>query len=156
MTLDDLFKHGQEAAEYLFKIQGEIQPMWICETESGQMFPIAVEMPDRDKRDITIRALKDTFKRNNVVRYVSLLEAWSVAVPSYADFHKGYSGSLADHEDRREVILIQAEDKKGEVRYGLFYILRPENAKPKLSPFKTTDSTDKNEGRFTHLLKPEE
>jgi len=159
MTLDDIFKHGQEAAKHLFEVQGAIHPMWLAETESGQIFPICMDMPDRDKRDILSEALRATFRYHKVVRYVNFVEAWCVAMPAEAKsdlMENGYEGSLQDHPDRREAVMVQAEDINGEERTGQFFILRPESGKAKLSPFKVFDNAKHSEGRFTHLLNTED
>jgi hypothetical protein len=159
MTLDELFKHGQEAAAHLFKKQGMLHAMWLAETANGQLFPIVIEMPKRDSRESLVTELKDTFKRNRVVRYVAMLESWVVDFPAPAGEAitlDGYKGTLEDHEDRREAVFIQAEDINGEERSGLFYILRPEHAKPTLSPFSQNSNDTPNTGRFARLLKKEE
>jgi len=158
MTLDQLMEHGKEAAQHLFKKQGMIHPMWVCERENGEIFPICIQMPDREQRDAFASALKVTFKRHRVVRYVALLEAWVLEMPPETDVNKlDFSESLEHHQDRREAIFIQAEDIDGSQRSGQYYILRPEHGKPTLSEFKDLNNPSKpNEGRFVRLLNVEE
>lgn len=158
MTLDQLMEHGKEAAAHLFKEHGMLHPMWLCESANGQMIPICVEIPDRDKRDMFAQALKLTFKRNRIMRYVALLESWVLEMPAETDLKDvDFSKSFKEHPDRREAIFVQAEDIDGTQRSGLFYILRPEHGKPTLSAFKDFSNSDKpSEGRFARLLSEEE
>jgi hypothetical protein len=157
MTLDQIFDHGKEATKHLFKEQGMIHPMWICEKADGEVFPICVQMPDRKQRDAFALALKETFKRHNVVRYVALLEAWVVEMPADTDVKNlDLSKSFEHHTDRREAVFVTAEDIDGSNKAGQFYILRPEHGKPTLSEFKDFSGSEKpNEGRFVRLLSEE-
>jgi hypothetical protein len=159
MTLDQIMEHGKEAASHLFKEQGVIHPMWICECENGEMLPICIQMPEGNARDAVASALKDTFRRHRVVRYVALLEAWVVEMPADTDVEKlNTSRSFEHHPDRREAVFVQAEDIDGSQRAGQFYILRPEHGKPSLSEFKDFGNQDNkpSEGRFARLLSMEE
>lgn len=157
MTLEKLFKLGQNAAEDIFKVSGAIHPMWICETEDGHVVPICVEMPERKHRDKVAEVLKEQFKLKKVVRYVMLVECWMKEMDPPKDGKKPthYAGSLADDPDRREGVFIAAEDVNGETRSGSFFILRPEHKKATLSPFKET-TANQPEGRFAKLLNPED
>lgn len=131
--------------------------MWVCEKANGEVFPICVEMPDRKQRDAFADALKLTFKRHTVARYVSMVEAWVLIMPEENKAGMDFSQSLKDHPDRREAIFIQAEDIDGSQRSGQYYILRPEHGKPTLSTFKSfDDQTKPSEGRFARLLSKEE
>lgn len=154
MTLDELFKHGQEAAKLLFEKQGSIQPMWICEAENGEMIPICIRMPDRDDRDALSEAIKATFKRHRVVRYVSLLESWMIATDKNAK--PDLTQSLEFHPDRCEVVFLAAEDADGQERCGHFPILRPEHDKPTLGAFKEILNSQGSNGRFAKMLRTTE
>jgi hypothetical protein len=147
-TLDELFEHGRDVAKELFEAQGHIAPMWIAVDEEGRIFPIVAPI-ETDHKDEYIEAIKMIFEEKQVVRYVSLLEAWMVKSPEIPKSHL-LGASLASHPDREEVIFITAEDKKGS-RTGEYHILRPEHGKPKLGTFKNLGDV-KNEGRFTGLL----
>lgn len=155
MTLDQIFDHGKQTAEHLFKAQGGIHPMWICEAANGQIIPICIEMPERTEREALASALKDTFKRHDVQRYVAVIEAWAVETAEETkDLVRGYKGSLKDHPDRREVLFVTAEDVNGESIAGRFYILRPEQGQPQLSPF-TELQRGRGGGVFSRLLSTE-
>ncbi len=158
MTLDQIFEHGKQAAKHLFREQGMIHPMWVCECENGQIIPICIQVPDRGKRDAFASALKGTFAHHRVVRYVAMLESWVLEMPEDTNLAKrDFSQSLEHHPDRREVIFIQAEDKDGTQKAGQYCILRPEHGKPSLSEFKDfRQSATQNEGRFARLLNTEE
>jgi hypothetical protein len=57
------------------------------------------------------------------------------------------------HPDRREAVIIGAEDYITGMMMGIRYILRPEHGKPSLSPL-TIEPFNKSEGRFVGLLPP--
>lgn len=149
-TLDGLFEHGREAAREMFEAQGHVAPMWIAVTRDGTIMPIVTQMPD--EKDDLIEAIKMIFEDRQVVRYVSILEAWMVRPekPEIPESHR-LGASLASHPDREEVIFITAEDGKTS-KTGVYHILRPEYGKPKLSEFKDY-SGGTNEGRFTRLMR---
>ena len=153
MLIDDLFRHGQEAAKHLFKMQGAVHPMWLCQTAEGGMIPVCLEMPDHPGRDALATYLKKSFRENNIERYVAFMEAWVLETDADQPVPPG---SIEHSPDRKEVVLVTAEDKSGEQRSGVFYILRPEHGDPKLSPFKEGlfKGSDLS-GRFHRLLATE-
>ena len=154
MTLEEIFNHGIEAAQLLFKKQGAVMPMWIAETADGMSFPIIAKMPDKDGRDELAADLKSFFKNHNVVRYVSILESWCVEVKSNGGIPRSVQlgASVSEHPDRREIVAIQAEEKNKDGLSGVFYILRPEHGEATLSPFKMSPSDAQAQGRFVGLL----
>lgn len=149
-TLDALFQHGVETAKMLFDKSGSISPMWIAVCEDGSIIPIVTQMEDKDD---TVAVIKQLFKDREVVRYVSLLEAWALVLGKDAKIPESMErgGSIASHPERREIIWVTAEDRHGNTKVGQYFILRPEHGKPTLSPFKEMDG-DRSEGRFANLL----
>jgi len=151
MTLDKLLEHGKEAAEHLFEKQGNVLPMWIAEDEAGTIAPIIMPLLEDKNKSATI--IKQTLQEIGAVRYVSILEAW-IYEPRKDEVDERYlSGEIPvrEHPDRREVIMIVAEDKRESIS-GLFYILRPEHGEAKLSPFKELGRDTQSSGRFHGLL----
>jgi hypothetical protein len=146
-TLNGIFEHGRDSAKEMFNAQGYVAPMWIAIARDGTVLPIVAQMPD--EKDDLIEAIKMIFEDKQVVRYVSILEAWMVKAPEIPQSHK-LGASLSSHPDREEVIFITAEDKKTS-RTGVYHILRPEHGKPKLSEFRDY-SDGESEGRFSNLL----
>lgn len=151
MTLKDLFDHGAETAEFLFKAQGELIPMWLCVDDAGGMHPLI--MPDMEDKDKVAATVRQFLKKNKIVQYVAMIECWMLEekrdkVP--AEVLSG-EASLEHHPDRREAIHIMAESKSGEYQSGVYYILRPEHGKPTLSPFKVIGMNEA-EGRFVKMF----
>lgn len=151
MTLESIFDHGKDAAKHLFDMQCKINPMWIIETKNGQRVPMMVEM--NENKDEVAKAIKKALKKLKAVRYVSILEAWAIETKDHKIPESLLLGApVSQHPDRREVVIVQAEDKVEGSMSGMFYILRPETGKPRLSGFKENPRTERQEGRFVNLL----
>lgn len=150
MTLNEIFDHGKDAAKHLFDTQGEVHPMWIIENNKGEITPMIVPMVG-DKNEIA-KAVGKALKELKAVRYVSIIEAWTLE-PKSKELPESIKlgAPVSQHPDRREVIWIIAEEKGGSIA-GMYYILRPEKGKPVLSPFKTLPKSEHQEGRFVNLL----
>jgi len=152
MTLEEIFEHGQQAAQVLFAAQGEVHPMWLAQTTTGEILPIIAPMHEREDKDSLVDGIRAIFKQKDVIRYVSLLEAWMLEMknqPLPASVRLG--APISQHPERREIIAIAAEDKT-DMLTGMFYILRPEHGKAQLSPFKRMEKSTRHEGRFVGLL----
>lgn len=151
MTLEEIFDHGKEAAKHIFDMQGNLHPMWIIENKKGEIVPMMVPMTG-DKDEIS-KAIKKALKKLNTVRYVSMVEAWMLDLSKDKKLPESVrlGAPLSQHPDRREIVAINAEDKDGHTMSGMFYILRPEIGKPRLSSFREVPGS-KHEGRFVNLL----
>lgn len=151
MTLDELFNHGKDFAKHAFEMQGSLESMWIAETKDGEHLPIMMPI-DRDHKAAGVEALKQFMKEKGVVRYVSMVEAWSLKPVKGEDLNDVLDkGPIRDHPDRIEIVYIIAEDKYHS-KSGQFHIVRPAKGKPYLSDFEEFPSNGKMEGLFTHLL----
>jgi len=133
-----------------------VLPTWIAERSDGQMFPIITHFDSKRDQEATGKALRIFFKEKDVVRYVSIVEAWMIE-PKTKEIPESVKrgASLAGHPDRREVIWVTAEEGDKH-KVGMFYILRPEHGKAILSPFKTMPQAEKQEGIFCNLLSEDE
>lgn len=155
-TLEQLVKENAEFAAHTFKLTGELVPMWIAECEDGSVLPIMVPMTDKA---MVIRAIRAIFKEKRVKRYVFMTEAWTLVAkdrtPKEAEEMQRYAEnhSLANHPDRREIIMVTGEDRENSIM-GQMFILRPEHGKPTVSPFEIL-TMGKLEGRMTGLLPKE-
>src|SRR5512143_40153 len=152
MTLEEIFDHGKEAARYIFDMQGEVHPMWIIETKKGDIVPVMVPMIG-DKDEISL-AIRKGLKKLRAVRYVSMVEAWALDVGKDKKIPENIKlgAPVSQHPDRREIVAINAEDKTEGAMSGMFYILRPEIGKPRLSNFNELPRLSQQEGRFVNLL----
>ena len=155
-TLEELIRHGAEFAADCFKQTGHLEPMWICETHSGDLMIVGGDMPSHigNDRNKLAAMLKAAFRAHGVVRYVFMTEAWALDCEGQsredlpASIRAG--ASIESHPDRREVISLTGEEK-GRHLMGTMYILRPERGPAKLTKFELFDG-DKIEGRFSGLL----
>lgn len=155
LTLEEWVRDNADFAAKVFKDRGELTPMWIAQTKTGEILPICAPMTDKD---VLVKAIKKLFKDRDVVRYVFMVEAWTLAahdgdkdrkMRDYAARH-----SLADHPGRRECIMVSGEDAHNQI-VGMMFILRPEHGKPTVSPFNMTITTKQGghvEGRMAGLL----
>ena len=82
---------------------------------------------------------------NDIDTYVFMDEAWIVDSTQSGsppiDIKKVQREGIRNHPDRREVIMLSAENRRGEKLTAKHFILRPEVGKPKLSPLQIDPST---------------
>lgn len=155
MTLDELFHHGKDFAKFTFDAQGEVCPMWICETDEGKTFPIGIGPDAMGNKDGIVTVVRKIIKDEKAIRYVSMLEAWMVIAKNDKECEK-ILGNLdltpvREHPERQEVVLIIAEEKYHH-KSGYYFIIRPKTGKPYLSEFKDTSDSDEIGGRFMTLM----
>jgi hypothetical protein len=134
-----------EIAQREFAERGEVNPMWIADTATGERLMIPGLLPN----ELMVVALRAIFRDSNVVRYVTIQEAWMAKLSS--EEMATFDGPVREHPDRREVIFFHAEDKQGCV-FARYFILRPEHGKPTLSPLQYQGVPDGSDGRLTGLL----
>ena len=98
--------------------------MWHAVDGTNKHVLIATPWNDDHEKDIVVKGLRRMFAANQVKRYAFIVEAWVAEV-------KTLDGPRpSEHPDRREVLMIHAEDRSGESIIGYYYILRPEHGPP--------------------------
>jgi hypothetical protein len=145
--LRELFDVAAENAAKMFNESDdhEVLPMWHAVDGTNKHVLIATPWNDDHEKDIVVKGLRRMFAANHVKRYAFIVEAWVAEV-------KTLDGPRpSEHPDRREVLMIHAEDRSGESIIGYYYILRPEHGPPKLSPLDVMDY-DQTTGRMMGLL----
>jgi hypothetical protein len=152
MDLQKLFLFGTESARFMFEKQGFLLPMWVGISDKGAHIPLMVK--DMEDKDQIADGVRQFLKEKKITRYVSMLECWTLKAKGEAGIPPEVlsGGSLEKHPDRREAIHVLAEDKSGDTISGMFYILRPEHGKPKLSPLKVYPKEGAAEGRFAKMF----
>lgn len=147
---EKLLKHMSEFAEYAFKENGEIHPMWILVGPEGPV-PLVTPFHGGMSKDVAVAMARAAAKQLKATSAGFMAEAWAVegSEEQLGDVRKI---SPSKHEDRREVIHIFAEDEAGNAVSGQYYILRPEHGAAKLSPFKQNSPGGEMGGRFTSIL----
>ena len=147
-ALQKLFDVAAMNAKRIFEDSGEVLPMWHVVDGNGDNLLLATPWTsDEEKRDIIVK-LRELFRLRKVKRLVFMVEAWIAAVRADSE---GETPRPSEHPDRREVIIINAEDRDGSNLYGMYYILRPEHGPPTLSPLKL-QAYDKTAGHMVGML----
>jgi hypothetical protein len=146
--LQDFFAIAAENAARIFRESGEILPMWHAVAGNDEHILIATPWSSDEEKTLASRALRRMFKVSQVKRFAFISEAWVRKAASKQDI----SGNVGEHPDRREILMITAENREGNALSGFFYILRPEHGDSTLSPLHMNDY-DSMEGRFTGLLR---
>jgi len=141
----EMLEHVAKFSEKMFLEHGEIQPMWVLESAT-EIVPIVAPFDGDESKDIIANFVRNKAKEMKAEVSGFMAEAWMVSLDKNQKLEKMPS----EHEDRREIIQVFAEDKSGVKIMGTYYILRPEYGKAKLSPFKIMDGSA--EGRFTSML----
>lgn len=148
--LQDFFAITAENLSRMFRESGEVVPMWHAVDGNDEHILIATPWSSDEEKDITSRALRQMFRAKKVKRFAFMVEAWTAEVSTLAEVNEGPRPS--EHPDRREVLMITAENREGNSLSGFFYILRPEHGKATLSPLHMNDY-HAVVGRFTDMLR---
>lgn len=155
-TLKELFDFAATKAVEIFNDSGEILPMWHCILGTGEHALIATPWNDPEEKEQTVIALRQMFAQKQVKRYVFFTEAWTVVCDNKVNAEKALEvyreKGLKAHPDRREIVLVKAEDRDGTTIRGHFFILRPEHGKPSLSPLHLDDHISHATGLMEGLL----
>ena len=147
--LRKLFTVAHVNAAKLFRMEGEVAPMWHAVPKHGPHMLIATPWNSDIEKELTIEVLRDKFAEMGVERYAFIFEAWAVLG---GDPNAIYSPRPSLHPDRREMLRITAEDKHGHILSGHYFILRPEHKSATLSSFHEDPPDMLQAGRMTGLL----
>ena len=149
--LRDLFDVAAENAARMFNESDdhEVLPMWHAVFGNNEHALIATPWSNDEEKQITVNGLRKMFAAKQVKRYAFIVEAWIAQVTTMREVRDGPRPS--QHPDRREVLMITAEDRDGSQIIGQYYILRPEHGPPKLSPLEV-QPYDSTTGRMIGLL----
>jgi hypothetical protein len=140
--LQELFAHAATTAAEMFKDTGEVLPMWHVVDANDENLLISTPWQDGDEKRLIVGQLRRMFHEKHVKRFVFMCEAWTARGTGEQTMKAmEYIGRMEEYPDRREVLMINAEDKNGEEIAGMFYILRPEHGKPTLSELHMDKST---------------
>lgn len=139
----------------MFADQGQVTPMWFLEDENGDLHIYSTPWADDREKNAAVRFLRTEIKAKKGVRLCHLAEVWQLTgniddgIPESIKL----GGKIASHPDRREAVIVLAQDKDGNHLMITRYILRPEHKPPVLSPAEErTDDPEKVEGLLTHLF----
>lgn len=142
-----------KASVGMFHQEGVMMPLWVVETKHEGTLVMLTPWQDEAGKEASVEIIKKIMRAKGAERYIFVTEAWEVC-PQDGQIPKSkqLGASLASHPDRREILLLTAEDRKHQL-LRRFYILRPEHGKPTLSEPETTEEDAPGEGRFMGLLR---
>jgi hypothetical protein len=126
-TLDQHLNNMLSRVRVEFARTGEIYPVFECVTD-GEIFHVPANWPDRSEKAAACAALRDSFRRRGVNRYVFASEAWVGKTPGLRP---------ADDPDRGERVQVIAVERNGTRRYAFAEITRNGEAAT-LGPWEVT------------------
>jgi len=163
IPLDALIRRVSRMAEQIFDKQGDIDPIWLVETVSGEQHmivsPIVAPSPlaSHDLKDRIAEKMREYFAEHDIIRYARATEAWTLnhskemTPEQHALQYAAMGYTYVHHPDRREVVAFYAEDDT-EVLIALRDIIRPAHGKPYLGELGLIERFDSIESRWTGLL----
>ena len=114
VTLDQHFENALRHARTEFESTGMIKPQFECLTE-GESFHVCANWSNPDEKYVACRALRDSFRRRGVNRYVFTSEAWVGRTPEVPP---------ADDPGRGECVQVIAIEYNGSRKYARAEIMR--------------------------------
>jgi hypothetical protein len=130
-----------ELATILFDHCGRVLPTYYVFL-NGQWQHVPA--PDHPKEIVTL-AMRKLLRVSHAEAYVFMDEAWTVAAKEVPNVPP------SEHPDRREIVLITAEDAIEQV-LAERNILRPAGAKPSLAPLEFKEGFKAVKGHMTGLM----
>src|SRR5262245_37757074 len=109
--LQDFFACAAENAARLFNASGEVLPMWHSVNAQGEHVLIATPWANDEEKDLASERLRLLFKATGVKRFAFIAEAWTAPAKTMGEVREGPRPSA--HPDRREILMISAEDRWG-------------------------------------------
>src|SRR5215813_13814364 len=113
-TLDQHLNDMLRRVRAEFERTGEVLARFECVTD-GESFHVPANWPDRSARPAACAALRDSFRRRGVNRYVFASEAWVGKTPGLLP---------TDDPDRSERVQVIAVERNGPRRYAFAEITR--------------------------------
>jgi hypothetical protein len=113
-TLDQHFDETLRRIRAEFERTGEIHSRFKCVTDA-ESFDVPVNWPDRSAQAAACAALRDSFRRRGVNRYLFASECWVGKTPGLVP---------ADDPDRSECVQVIAVERNGPRKFALAEITR--------------------------------
>ena len=115
-TLDQQFEETLRRVRAEFERTGEIHPGLQCVTDA-ESFGVPAHWPDRSAKSAACAALRDSFRRRGVNRYLFAGECWIGKTPGLVP---------ADDPDRGECVQVIAVERNGPRSFAFAEITRNE------------------------------
>ena len=151
-SLDTLFDHQKSFAEFCFKQQDSIIPMWVGQDAEGIIYPMSAPFTSPQEKIEVITTVKEIFRDMKVIRYVSMLESWVVvANKADKDIKAVLSQAPSENPNRKEAVLLIGEEGSREIS-GLYFIERDKDNKASLGKFEMMTGTTVATSKWGSLL----
>jgi hypothetical protein len=140
-TLDQHFEETVRRVRAEFEHSGGVHPVFHCVSDA-ENFDIPAQWPDRTAKAATCAALRDSFRRRGVKRYLFASEAWVGKTSGFAP---------ADDPDRGECVQVLAVEHSGARKLALAEIRRTERMTT-LGPWEVKREADIPQSWLLELL----
>jgi hypothetical protein len=127
-TLDQHFEEMLRRVRAEFERTGKIHPRFKCMTDT-ESFDVPANWPDRGARAAVCAALRDSFRRRGVNRYLFASEGWVGKTPGLLP---------TDDSNRGECVIVIAVERNGPRRYASAEITRSDGTAT-LGPWQVKD-----------------
>jgi|SRR5215831_10848262 len=151
MNLREFVERASERAEFLFRKDGYLSPIWHAVRRDGTSF--VMPQPAEDK-DTAVALMSALFDIEDVVRFVFMDEAWILTsddAPAEEMMKIARSGGISKHPNKREILMLAAEDEREGMLMGRRLITR-QGKRATLGPL-VIDEGGIGEGRLVGLLR---
>jgi hypothetical protein len=151
--LDELVTDATMALHHLIEREKPkgLTPMFFAMDAEGETHIVSIPWASPDEKTAALRALKEEFRKRQIVAYVHIAEAWTAHVPR--NDPAAVHGRIADRPDRVEAVVMAATDGSA-TRFALYDITRDRRGRivalalrPELAGM-----TDPPQGRMFELL----
>ena len=127
-TLDEHFEKTLRRVRAEFERTGKIHPEFKCVTDA-ESFDVPANWPDRSAKAAACAALRDSFRRRGVNRYLFASEGWVRKTPGLLP---------TDDPNRGECVFVIAVERNGPRRYASAEITRSDGTAT-LGPWQVND-----------------
>jgi hypothetical protein len=127
-TLDEQFDETLRRIRAEFDRTGEIHPEFKCVTDA-ESFDVSANWPNRSAKAVACAALRDSFRRRGVNRYLFASEGWVRKTPGLLP---------TDDPNRGECVFVIAVERNGRRRYASAEITRSDGTAT-LGPWQVND-----------------
>lgn len=142
VPLDAFLRRMSRIAEQQFNRVGEIDPIWLVESANGEqrviVSPITAPsgLAGAAYKDALGEKMREIFAEHDVARYARAMECWIAPLGGNTDEqvaqrYAALGYSLENHPQRREIVLLEADDAS-EFLQAKRAIIRPPHGRPYL------------------------
>ena len=166
VPLDALLRRVSRIAEQRFNRDCEIDPIWLVESANGEQRVIVspITAPSGSAaaayKDALGEKMREIFAEHDVARYARAMECWVAPLGGNTDEqvarrYAALAYSLENHPQRREIVLLEANDAS-EFLQAKRAIIRPPHGRAYLDKLGEIVRPPKVSGRFLALLPGEQ